>query len=56
MNNMLSFYIFLGVHKLPDPVLNEDGHYEPFDTVYGAVTTENDHQNPSVGKVKDSSF
>ena len=28
---------FLGVHKLPDPVLKENGHYEFFDTVYGAV-------------------
>ena len=49
---MLFLYIVLGVHKLPDPVLNEDGHYEPFETVYGAVTSKNDHQIPSVGKFK----
>ena len=51
--NNNTIFIFLKVlHKLPDPVLNEDGHYEPFDTVYGAVTSENDLQIPSVGKVK----
>ena len=45
---------FLGVHKLPDPVLKENGHYEPFDTVYGAVTFWEWSSNaiPSVGKVK----
>ena len=27
----------LGIHELPDPVLDDDGHYQCFDKVYGTV-------------------
>ncbi len=29
--------IYIGIHILPDPVLDDDGHYQPFDKVYGTV-------------------
>jgi hypothetical protein len=39
-----------GIHKLPDPVLNDDGHYSSFDEVYGLCTSESDC--PSVAEFK----
>ncbi len=43
-------YFSSGVHRIPDPVLNDDGHFKSFDEVYGSITTENDC--PSVAKSK----
>lgn len=32
----------IGIHNLPDPVINEEGHYQSFSDLYGTSTTEND--------------
>ena len=39
---------FQKVKPLPDPVLKDDGHYKPFDEVYGVETTE--EHRPSLQK------
>ncbi len=47
---MIILFIFLGICRLPDPVLNEDGHFKSFEDVYGSSTSEDDC--PSVQKKK----
>lgn len=43
----LYFWVFYsGIHPLPDPVLNNDGHYLSFDEVYG-TDTPNEKDLPS---------
>ena len=32
--------VFSKLHFLPDPILNTNGHYKPFQEVYGTCTTE----------------
>ena len=32
----------IGIYNLPDPVINEEGHYQSFSDLYGTSTTEND--------------
>ena len=39
---------FAKIQPFPDPVLKDDGHYKPFDDVYGTVTTE--EYRPSLQK------
>ena len=31
---------FNDLHMLPDPVRGDDGHYVPFESVYGIATSE----------------
>ena len=33
--------VFKDIHHLPDPVVEEDGHYSPFKDVIGTETEEN---------------
>ena len=38
-----SFHIlYLGICDLPDPIMDEDGHYKSFDELYSTSTTEKD--------------
>ena len=41
---------YLGIHRLPDPVLNDDGHFECFEQVFGTETDE--RSCPSVEEAK----
>jgi len=43
---------FVKLHHLPDPVIGDDDHYQPFSKVFGTHTTEKDR--PSAQKSKDS--
>jgi len=42
---------FVKLHHLPDPVIGDDDHYQPFSKVFGTQTTEKDW--PSAQKSKD---
>lgn len=37
---MIYFSLKLDIHVLPNPVLGEDGHYQPFEEVYGTILDE----------------
>ena len=39
---------FSSLRFLPDPVLGEDGHYLPFNDVFGKPTTEKDRPSPKL--------
>ena len=41
-----------GIHCLPDPVMNDDGHYHSFCGVYGTSTSEKDLPTAALGKQK----
>ena len=43
--------VFNEIHHLPDPTLGENGHYKPFDEVFGKKTTE--ESRPSKKKARD---
>ena len=41
-------FLLMSVNFLPDPIPNSDGHYKPFETVYGTMTEE--EHRPSLRK------
>lgn len=43
--------VFSTLHHLPDPILGEEAHFVPFESVYGTDTTEKDR--PSAQKSRD---
>ena len=48
----LFLILVIGIHNLPDPIINEDGHYHSFDELYGTSTTEKDLPSASNTKQK----
>ena len=38
----LFLLLYIDIHNLPDPEINEDGHYRSFDEVFGSSTSEKD--------------
>jgi len=47
---------FQTLHFLPEPVMQDDGHYVPFSTSFGSVTSEKDQPSFKGTKVKALSF
>ena len=48
---LCSFYI-LTIHTLPDPMISDDGHFYPFDEVFGTSTSEKDLPSGIISKQK----
>ena len=48
---LCSFYI-LAIHTLPDPMISDDGHFYPFDEVFGTSTSEKDLPSGIISKQK----
>ena len=51
MNCLFKNFV-IGIHNLPDPIINEDGHYHSFDELYGTSTTEKDLPSASMATQK----
>ena len=54
--NYIILNFVIGIHNLPDPIINEDGHYHSSDELYGTSTTEKDLPSASMATQKKKQF